>query len=548
MKKLLSNLCSFVFLATALCIGFFSNNIFSQKIVKAENTTPTVFTDVAITQEGYIFGIQDFDVQDSTNYLYVNTAITINKISASLPIEVLIYKDNTLSETKILSSSGDYTVLNYDQTTETVSKIVLQQKSNTSAIVSQFTFNLIQTPNHFYINPTYYWTGSNNEIISAPSLASAYKSLVLNNFIGTKNCPLYLDFYYNGALFQIYTDNNTQTYYNASTGNKLSNEQLIFNQAGEYTVNIYDKTYLTGSKFANKKSYQFKIYSGTSSNIPNIADLYIIARNTSGDSIVNTQKVNDAVNLNFYNLSSQLVDTVKISIYHETITGERVLEEIIRTDIEKLKSETLSFTADNDYVISLIRNSTEVYNYSFSIYTEVHSGHKNIQSDDLERENVIYNIDFSENISITYKGFSEIISTSDNGQVQYSELKNTNTYHYSVKIAKANTRLTGIDNNSNSNEPVSLTVHGVGNIKVTVTKDGATNTYTLTDGQTVPNTSEVGSYTVSIVDQMGFIANRSFKISKPLNSATIILIVAIIVPLVLLVFAIIKTRTNLKVR
>ncbi len=577
-----------------------SYNANSDSKVYSQKQTP-IFEGITISQEGYVFGLEDMEIVNNnfgTTYnLYVNTAITINKTSDTYALRITEIKDSGddigSANTTHLNNKNDYKVIEYNAKIENRLRIQLAFINNEGyQIVSEFQFNLIQTPNHFAVNPIYSWTDFSGANITAPTIANTYSNYItLNNLTATKHCPIYVDFYFNGEFYSIYTDNADGIFYNTLTGGRLTNKDTLkFSEAGRYQLFIYDKTayrllknidlWNTNYKifdreakiqgWVNAATYSFDIatyvnpndYEGGSNNPEYLkalaGNIYIVAEDEVGSTIVSTQTVNRTVKIKFYNLDPRVVGTVVVSKRHLTIEGSNVQEDEILTNdytIAQINNTTFTYSDDNSYAIYIYdreglqigtSSSEGESNFSFTILKDIHGYYKNLNNNNLQlvpENNKIYTINQSELLDTNFLGFSETDST---GKVIY--LKSSTTTQYNVMLARASTAIDGINSGDKISGEANLTVHGVGDILVTVTRDGYTTTYNLKDGDTIPNTSKVGSYTIRIQDQMGFSASKTFKISKKFDTATIVLIIVGALIIVLAVVFIVRLRTKVKVR
>ena len=136
----------------------------------------------------------------------------------------------------------------------------------------------------------------------------------------------------------------------------------------------------------------------------------------------------------------------------------------------------------------------------------------------------------------------------EHGTAKTQKLKSSTTTTYIKKLAVSRTSINGLETRTNGSEPVHLTVHGVGEIKVTVTKDKNVYTYNLSNGDEIPNTDEIGKYTVHLTDQLNAESSISFSISRSVNGPTIALIAVGGAGLALVIFFIIRARTKIQVR
>lgn len=584
MKKLKEIIISLLFVCLAVAAPFSGVSFAGKKYGSAVEPTPaaTVLTPAevmlqttSISQADYRFSLDDFEQitneQGNTEYyLYVNTTITIKNL-ASEELSVARRKtDESIPVTEKLAQNK-YHVIAYDGTT----KSHLVRLENTFA---SFSFYLIQTETSFISNTDFYWEDSGGKQVTAPTSTEPLLNYIrLNNIYGSQACPIYIDFYFNGEFYSLY--NIDGVFYNTITNNRVetSTGLLTFSVPGEYQVFIYDKTCYKAlrkitfwegeekettinsfdrtkteySPFGNIKTCSFVLKQhGTITN----QNMYLVAKDSNGDTIVSRQTVNSAVNIQFYNLDPTKISSIKLEKSHVKLTGGSVNSETYlypdKYSIAQLNDTVLTESDDSTYTITMYDRSGNIIGeqFKFTILTDIHSSYKDYSALDrniVPDPNVIVRQDVTEFHETNYTGFVEI---TDETEGTTSPLISSTTTQYFILLARNSTSVDGIQNNTSVNNPVSLTVYGVGDIKVNVIKDGTTvATYTMKNRDTV-NVSDVGSYTVQIEDQMGTIASKSFKINRSLTAPTIALIVIGSVALVLLVFWIIRMRTRLNVR
>jgi hypothetical protein len=548
----------------------------------AAATSSALLDGVSISQDGYVFSMNDFEktTTDSiaTYTLYTNTTITISYDgSKNYNVRVDQYINKELKKSQILSNNNNRIAFVLDEQNCLTSTILLTYTNPvTDAAASnlasnRFEFVLVQTPVQFSY-PTFEWIYSENnneQVIAAPTDIKAYTNQIsLRGLVGSADCPTYVDFYHNGNYFCIYTDNSDGIFYNNFTGNKLTSVgELAFSIAGQYSITIYDKTSITSSPWANSVQYSFVIQKDQQTSAAQ--NVYVVATDTSGQTMANGQTVNDVVQVNFYNLSDKsVVNSIVVERAQDVISGGHNIYETELFDsynwAQDIEANTFLFSEDGKYNIyvkydprkinpSSTTEATIIYSISFNISTEIKRSYNSLEvsldSADttlVPYANTIYSINCTETLNSEYSAFEEVDSLSGDTKT----LTNSYTNTYVVLLARNHVSIDGIEDSGSSSDTVNLVVHGVGDITVSVSRNGNTTTYTLKDGNTIPTdaTSEVGSYTIHIQDQMGSYTTKSFKITRSLNGATIALIVIGIVALVLFAFVIIKWRTRLQVR
>ena len=608
MKRLFYIFCSVFMLAASALVGFSfkpSKNA-SFAVDDPATNQNEIIAGVSVTQSGHVFTMDDFELVGTTYYLYVNQNVSIIKdavATTSLTVSVGI---NTYTRE---GANTEPIVLAYTATTAPVeSNVTIELTSISTGISQRFSFRLIQTHNHFVTNPPYTWKDQFGATITAPTTAEQYNDLLtLNGLSGSTNCPVFIDLYYNGEFYSFYIDNTSGIFKSTISGNPIEDTDVItFATSGHYEVYIYDKTAyrmfktvelkaadynsnlpdnkkltadvtfkcLDTSKIetvsmANIQSYSFNLQQTAGS--ANQYDMYITAADAAGKPVLYSQTVNDSVTLSFHNLSSQYVRRIEVHIDHKLIDGSTDPEDIDlarnQAQITELEKNGVTFTKDGDYRIYFYNAEgnkiSPEYSYSdgtpvpagrsypmfdFTILTNIYKSYRGIFPEDLAgtstvKENVIVSGTRKDLTARWYTSIKEQITSTTS-----TYLKGYNSSSFVLKLAKPNVRIDGISNGGSANDAVALTAHGVGKITVTVTKDNSSSTQTLTDGATISGTSEIGSYTIRLVDEMGSQEIISFTIKKSLNIATIGLIIAGAAILAIVIFIIVRLRTRIQVR
>ncbi len=547
------------------CACKISGKNFEASTTQAAAPSFSLPSGVSITQtnlnsdSGYVFTSSDFVAVENnpsvesnpsyTYYLYVNNAITINYTGTNSSGVTIKYVENgTQYILGTLHSGGRYT---FDGvSSEVVTEILLDNHTENSV-----SFFLVQTPNVYSIVTPFSWKDSTGADITPPNNSRNISgSILLSGLYGTENNPVFIDFYHNGNLFKIVNKNGE--FYNQYTGNKLTEEDgtLCFDAAGSYEVFVYDNTAFTGSSYANYKEFSFVIKLKDADGAKNI---YIVATTEDGRTLSNGQSLNENVYINFYNLQSETISSVVVEKFHISINGEGSTTTQKLSNPSGLVDQTLVYSDDGYYTIKInladgytTADGKTSYTFNFNILTDVHRSYDNgsihLSNTDyslVPTSNTIEEITVEEVLQNYYIGFVEVDEDGNE-----SSLSSNNSINYIVRIARPEPAISGVDNGGKYSSGVTATVYGVGNITVTVNKDGSTSTYVLESGSTVNDTADVGSYTITIVDEMGNTITKSFKITQPLNGATIALIVIAVIIAVLFVVIVIKTRNKLKVR
>lgn len=554
---------------------------------------------ISITQDGYVFSEADFEYNEQENkyFLYVNTTITITN-NAIYSLKVSMFDSDGYSAELYDVTFGTYKnqptltsmqscAIAYNGASENVYHVVLDQLNANSLVLKSFEFYLIQTPVNFDIETNFAWTDSEGESVISPVSTETFTDYItLSNVIGTVNNPIFVDFYHNGEFYSIYNIGDGY-YYNTLTDNKLEQTELKFNVPGQYELYIYDKTcysafkhvtywqgkqrettkatYLKGSSdyssYDNIAAFSFTIKQSTA-NLTN-DNMYLIAKDEDGNTIVSDQTVNSKVYINFYNLNQLYVKRIELIEYTPQFVGDNVNKTTIiyeKTEgsqfsyIYKLLETTLVYSEDTSYAINIYdHNDQKIWDdsFKFTILTSIHSSYKELNSHNpalVPKNNTIYSIKQTESHDTQYTGFTEITGYDNLLEQDITDYLTSNTTTtYFVKLARASTGADGISNGSSNAGPVTLTIHGVGEITVTVSNNNSTVTHTYADGSKI-TLSEVGKYSINIVDEMGTQAYKTFAIKRSFGTATVILIVVSALLVVAFIIIIVRMRTKINVR
>jgi len=595
MKKILSYFCALILVFASIALGF---SFGTQKTYSSAANLPEeqIMEGVVLTQDGHTITSADFETINNSLYLYTNATITINKVTSSNELSVFV-----ATEALVPKVVGKQWVLKYDEDhISPTPRLVEMTLSDTPSAGSQnFRFYLVQTKNHFKVNPTFHFENDQEEPITAPTQTQTFEHyLTLKGIEGTQYCPVFVDLYYNGEFFSIYstTDGTEVKYYSNITGYEVdinTTDGIKFDAAGQYEIYIYDKTAysmmkkvsldkndfptslkpdaniefecldlskVTSATFANIQSYAFTI-SETAHN------MYITAKDANGKQVLNSETVNSSVTLTFHNLSYTQVEYIAVLTKYGSLPET---EEIIENEqLDDLSANGLHFDADATYRIRFYDISGNVilpaYNtygedyaqgheyrteniFSFSIVKDIHTTYRDIRASKI---NEIETKEQQDIIVRFYTGIKETIPVKTNGVItSYKQkyLEGVNPYSFTVMIANPDTRITGVANGGSTDGTTGIYVYGVGDIEVIVSADTTTNTYVLKNGAKVPGTNTIGSYSIKITDQMGNTAAINFTVKQPLNAATIGLIITGIVLLAIIIFLIVRTRTKINVR
>ena len=603
MKKIFRILFSVLLSVTALFTPFLHTAMSKSASASEINLTSStanniddMLSHIAITQEGYRFSKADFEFRENQYFLYVNTAITIINTTTSSNLRLSYSYENFTSQ-PLFITYGTSHVIAMNGPTENVVTVNLShwsQHGSTSAI--DLSFKLVQTPISFANSKPFEWKNK-SDIIDAPANTVAYdRGLTLNindDTAGTEDCPIFIDFYFNGEFYSVYKQNDT--FYNNITGNVLyfedpTSKLLTFNVPGQYEVYIYDKTSYSAlkpvtiaipdtetqktvwafdknaknySSYANVNSCKFSIKYNTiaEGNTQELADnMYIIAQ-SQNNTIVSGQTVNTPVDIKFYNLDEQKIGKIEVIKSHSSLDGNvlpttEVLFPSIYTKISDLKNSVVTYSSDSSYTIDIYdKSGNKIWEnpFTFTILVDIHNAYDGLLSTDrniVPHDNKIEPIPRTTSHTIIYKGLKEITEVIDELNVKVESLKSSMTTSYTLYLARANSSIDGIEDGIKTEGPVTLTVHGVGEITTKIYRDGnLVDTKILFDSNQI-TLSAVGKYKVVISDQMATNVQlvKNFTIKQTLTGATIALIVIGVVGGTVFIFMIIRTRSKIKVR
>lgn len=389
------------------------------------------------------------------------------------------------------------------------------------------------------------------ESISAPINGGTYSPMKLYVPSGTEYNPTYVNFEYCGEKYSVY--NIDGEFFNSSDNTKIDpsvlapktskhrlatdNYGLIFDKSGTYIIEIYDNSYFS---IPNGNYHKYNI------SISNPASTFYISANTDkGDLIANGQITNDSTIVNFINLQSiygsirdengiEIIKTSRPSISENISTRSF----ISKSQLVNQYNNKLTFTEDGIFHIVIHgKNYDQVlYEFEFRIISDIRS----------------YFIIGSNEYKITEDSAANQTETFiHKGTIENnynSEIHGSTDYSVTITIARSEPKIDGVSNNSKVSGKVSLTVYGVGNIIVSISQDGKTQTETYQNGDSLPSFSAKGTYFIKITDEMGSTVTKSFEIATQMNAAATILIVIGAALLAFIFVAIIISRSKIKVR
>lgn len=527
----------------------------------------TVFDFVSFSQQDHAFTEEDFvtktkivgDEEITELYLYTTETITIyNFIKNNTDIFQVSVKDSnglnlnindyihtiTTKDENNEDITNDYYVFeigNTDKQTQISVRYSQFVKNgfSTQFINYDFTFTLIQVAENFEIDPNLYWTyeyNDNVETIKSPTNGYTYPNLSLHIPNGTALNPITVKFKYLGANYEVY--NIDGVFYNSIDDTIINNMSMLeFNLSGLYSVEIYDET-INCSVHSNYLKHEFTIEDNSSRT----SSFYITAQLEDGTVIMDQQIANDNTIVTFNNLerlvNTNTLDKITVTrVYHPT-SGENIDETIEYSQRNGNLSKTLTLDKDGSFTIDVYnRNGSRITTFYVMIVKTIRISFqldgKTYTIPEDQAINEIYTPDPIERTVTTY----------------YNGLKGHSTYIYSISLANSAPSIDGIKDDARTQSNVSLTIRGVGNIQVVITKDGVTNPPIVVQNKSkIPTITEPGKYLVRITDEMGTTITKSFTITIKMNAAATALIVIGIAIVIVAIVAIIIMRTKIKVR
>lgn len=557
-----------ILLAVAIAMAFVGfANISSTDVAFAATTsettseepTLTLYDYISISQDGHNFTQDDFEeeVIAGVSYynLFTNKTVTISLNATLATGDYFIVSENidgvvtpiSASDPRILVLNGvtRYVFDTVNLTEDTATKLNIKytkanpiSQSNPQGLSTVYSLNLniIQVKSNFSTSDDFKWdytlSGAAKQV-SAPSIGYEYPPLTLSVPNGTMLNPTTIKFIYCGETYEIY--NIAGKYYNAIDNTELDFSNLSFSLSGTYSVEIYDKTAISGYSNCNHVEYDFTIENNDSSN--RYAPFYINATIESGEQLMNNQISNEKTTLEFVNLNSikNYVDRIIVLKSYRPTGGQNITE---RTDYagDQLPS-SLSFDTDGTYHIQVIgiNNGNIIKEFEFILIDSIRSF--------FEVDGTRYEIATTEPSNIT-----KTVPVERTVESTYNGILGKTTYTFNVIIARSSPSINGVNNNARTSKDVTISVNGVGNIDVVVTQDGKTSNLTLKNGDTIGTFSEPGKYFIKITDEMGTTVTKSFTLTIQMNTAAIaLIIIGVAIVLIIIVYAIVS-RSRVKVR
>ena len=487
---------------------------------------------INISEDGHVYTKEDFTTNydsDITNFaIFTNKTLTINcdfeqNANNKFTININSLLQNQLEEyeyynqaeekicwvldtSKLVDDKENYVYIKVEQT-------IPRSPSNPTEYVKiyEFKFFVIQTPVNFekessnLSNNFIVWeyVYNNQEIrATSPTNGENYHSLTLTFPSGTKLNPVYVKFNYSGEEYVVYRyryqDNEVEKVatFNASTGKQLDLDKLVFNKSGRYSVQIYDKTIETNCLNKNFFEYNFTIENPNS----DLTRFYIDAHTSDKTPIMRNQITNEDVILDFVHFENikALISQIKVIRSYQPSISQSI--PVVTTYEPSELPSSLLFTQDGNYEINFINNQgTTVFSYEFIILKSIK------QSFQVGDKTYSIGEDKPSNLAEEHIG-SIAVST------MYNDIEGKTTYSFKVIVARSAPSIDGINNNARTQNAVSLSVRGVGNIKVQATLNGKPLSLPseVENGDRLQTFTAQGKYLIQITDEMGSTITKSF--------------------------------------
>ncbi len=535
---------------------------------------------VNITQEDYTFAGSDFVIGEVEGInqitLYTNKTITISKkdlvqpeVEEGQPVEPLPTVDLQVNfnSTDINSGNSHYRevdgkpcyFVNLDEINEAKPYTRIYLRVTVNSVQQELVFYLVQTKLKL-ASGLISWAENNNpnDPISAPNASGVYSPLNITVPSGTPSNPIFIKFTHWGETFIIFNIGNGK-YYNASDftspqqiraindqTKSLDFTQMVFYISGVYEVEVYDYTINSNYESNNHQTYNFTVLDTTNADTMIYIDAFL---ESTGETVMNYQYVNENTVVAFRNVADfrEQIRNIQITrIYRTSMSDNREETRVIGGNDLANTNDQLLFTDYGTYIISMdIYNVNEVVHkeFTFDLINDIKmnftfAGTYYSVGDD-EEANVTKTIELQNVVETTYG------EPDDRYNISISSITK---FDFHILLARSAASIDGIGNRARTSGNVNLSVHGVGNLSVSISQDGKSYSRTYSNGENLPTFSDPGKYYIKLTDEMGNTVTKSFTITIKMNTAAIILIVLGVVMVAFTIVFIIISRTRVKVR
>ena len=490
----------------------------------ATTNTYTDSTDVFVTTK--TIGNRTINVYT----IYTTTNITLTK-NEKAPISSLTYDEITSGE-----ASTPLFPENTTQTTIYAPDNTTIQAKNDSQVF--FEINIVFVNIYTYSTNSYIWYTNNNpsETIDQPENDAVFESTTLtlkfqNAEQQTKN---------NNRLHVKYTLNGTT--YTATYANKDThtdeNNKIDFSQSGNYIVEIYDDTYTPEAqalgKRTNYKKYTFSIENGVYAltySPENEEQYFIDNQYTNTDVIVS------------------LKGTQESDVYYfKAVNQENVEDVYVTGTLQNSNDFSYTFSQHGNYVVTIYTDQAyehPILTSQFHVVKELVTtkifadGQEGVTNDTLDTD--------------TNTHVQTILTTVTTTSTE-NNITTETTYSFTYRYAYSNaipSFVSNVGNNQRTSGSVTVRPQTTGNFVVQITYNGTTHIweYNPDDAESLSRTFDaIGTYSLRLTDELGNSITYNFEIYKPMDAASIALIVVSCVIAVAIIIVIIVARTRLNVR
>lgn len=496
----------------------------------ATTNTYTDSTDVFVTTK--TIGNRTINVYT----IYTTTNITLTK-NEKAPISALTYEITSGKAPTPLfpENTTQTTIYAPNNSTDEPNNSTIQAKNDGQVF---FEINIVFVNIYTYSTNSYIWYINNNplEIIDQPENDAVFESTTLtlkfqNAQQQTQN---------NNRLHVKYTLNGTT--YTATYANKDTlidgNNKLDFSQSGNYIVEIYDDTYTPEAqalgKRTNYKKYTFSVENGVYAltySPENEEQYFIKNQYTNTDVIVSLKGIQES---DIY--------------YFKAVNQENVEDVYVTGTLQNSNNFSYTFSQHGNYVVTIYTDQAyehPILTSQFHIVKELVTtkifadGQEGVTNDTLDTDTNTH----VQTILTTVT----TISTENN-------ITTETTYSFTYRYAYSNaipSFVSNVGNNQRTSGSVTVRPQTTGNFVVQITYNGTTHIweYNPDDAESLSRTFDaIGTYSLRLTDELGNSITYNFEIYKPMDAASIALIVVSCVIAVAIIIVIIVARTRLNVR
>lgn len=498
----------------------------------ATTSTYTDSTDVFVTTK--TIGNRTINVYT----IYTTTNITLTK-NEKAPISSLTYEITSSEAPTPLfpENTTQTTIYAPNNSTDEPNNSTIQAE-NTSGVL--FEINIVFVNIYTYSTNSYIWYINNNplEIIDQPENDAVFESTTLTlKFQNAQqqtqnNNRLHVKYTLNGTT-------HTATYANKDTHTD-ENNKIDFSQSGNYIVEIYDDTYTPEAqalgKRTNYKKYTFSVENGVYAltySPENEEQYFIDNQYTNTDVIVS------------------LKGTQESDIYYfKAVNQENVEDVYVTGTLQNSNNFSYTFSQHGDYVVTIytnqsMENSSKILESQFQIVKELVTtkifadGQEGVTNDTLD-------VDTNTHVQTL---LTTVTTTSTTNNIT-TETTYSFTYRYAYSNAIPSF-VSNVGNNQRTSGSVTVRPQTTGNFVVQITYNGTTHIweYNPEDAESLSRTFDaIGTYSLRLTDELGNSIIYNFEIYKPMDAASITLIVVSCVIAVAIIIVIIVARTRLNVR